>query len=90
MEDQKFAVNLLRLLGAQLAVQNGLTLAREMYGKSYFALGVGEKATVDQAVFQMTAANYQGITPEFLEGQQAKQPIGFPIQPVAPTPGSTP
>lgn len=90
MEDQKFALNLLRLVGAQLALQNGLTIAREMFGKSYFSLGVGERMAVDHAQFQMTAANYQMITPEFLEGQQAKQPMGFPIQPVPPTPDNTP
>lgn len=86
MDDAKFIINLLRLVGSQLALQNAMTLSREMFAKSYFSLGVGESATVDQAMFQMTAANYQSITPEFLEGQQGKQPMGFPIQFAPPTP----
>jgi hypothetical protein len=75
MED--FDRNLLRMIAAELLLLNGMTLAREMYGKSYFALGIGEKIAVDQTVLNMLSGNYQMITPEFLAGQEAKQPMGF-------------
>jgi hypothetical protein len=75
--DERFATNLLRLLGAQLALQNAMSLAREMFGRAYFSLGVGERAVVDQAILDHLRGYYQAITPEFLEGQQTKQPIGF-------------
>jgi hypothetical protein len=88
--DERYAINLLRLIGAQIAVQNSLALSREMFGKSSFALGQVEKVSVDQAIFGLTQANYQTITPEFLAEQQTRQPIGFPIQPSSPTPGSIP
>ena len=90
IQDEKFAVNLLRVLSAQLALRNSLAIAREMFGKSYLSLGHGGKIAVDQAVFGYTAANYQALTPEFLADQQARQPMGIPIQQLAPTPGSSP
>jgi hypothetical protein len=90
MPDIQDAVSLLRVLSAQLALQNSLAVARELFGKSYLSLGHGEKIAVDQAVFGYTAGNYQALTPEFLADQQARQPIGFPIQQPAPTPGSSP
>src|SRR6266478_10162783 len=64
MED--FDRNLLRMITAELLLLNGMTLAREMYGKSNFALGIGEKIAVDQTVLNMLSGNYQMITPEFL------------------------
>jgi hypothetical protein len=77
MAEEKFSDNLMRAMVAQLHFLNGMTAAREMYGKSYFSLGVGEKAAVDQAVFGMVAANYQSLTPESLLSQPTQQPMGF-------------
>jgi hypothetical protein len=77
MADKTFDQNLLRMIAATQYLNAGLTVAREMFGKSYFSLGVSEKVAVDQAVFQMVAANYQMINPEWLAGQQAQQPVGF-------------
>lgn len=54
-----------------------LTVAREMFGKSYFALGVQERSIVDTNVFQMVSANYQAITPQSLASQPAPAPAGF-------------
>jgi hypothetical protein len=82
----EFSENLLRAIAAELHLLTGMTAAREMYGKSYFSLGVGEKAAVDQAVIQMIAGNYQMITAEFLAAQRAPQPMGFPIQPASSKP----
>jgi len=59
-----------------------------MFGKSYFSLGLPEKNAVDQAVVGAILGNMQLITPEFLEGQQGQQPIGFPTQPPTPTKGN--
>lgn len=44
-----------------------------MYGKSYYALGVGEKATVDQAVNSQIFGNLATITPA-LFAQQTPAP----------------
>jgi hypothetical protein len=79
MAEENFTVNLLRLVAAQLWVSLGLQTAREMYGKSYFSLGAGEKAVVDQAVNTMTAGNYQLLTPAYLAAQNPKAPMGFQV-----------
>ncbi len=77
MAEENFSNNLMRALVAELHVLNGMTAAREMFGKSYFSLGLAERGVVDQAVIGMVGGNYQVITPEFLAGQQAQQPMGF-------------
>jgi hypothetical protein len=78
MADENFTVNLIRMLAAELHFQNVLSASREMFGKGYFALGIAEKAAVDQAVLNMVGSNYRDITPEFL-GQAERQPVGFGI-----------
>jgi hypothetical protein len=85
--DEKFAINLLRMSAACAYFEAGLAAAREMFGKSYFALGAQEKTVVDQTVFGHVQTNYISITPEMLEGQQGRQPMGFPIQGPSPTAG---
>jgi hypothetical protein len=77
MTDEKFETNLLRVVAAELYFSLGLQAAHEMYGKSYFALGVGEKAAVDQTVLAAVGGNYRAMTPEFLRGQASKPPVGF-------------
>ena len=79
MAEEKFSDNLMRAMVAQLHLLNGMTAAREMYGKSYFSLGIGEKAAVDQTVVGMVAGNYQSLTPESLASQTAQQPVGFRV-----------
>ena len=78
MED-KFETNVLRLISAELYLSLGLQAAREMFGKSFFSLGAGEQAAVNQAVFAGVSGNYQAMTPEFLKGQTAKPPVGFQV-----------
>jgi hypothetical protein len=46
--DELFSENLLRAIAAELHLLNGMTAAREMFGKSYFSLGAGEQAAVNQ------------------------------------------
>lgn len=79
MTNEIFATNLMKMLAAELHFQSTLLVAREMYGRGYFALGVGERAVVDQTVFGHVASNYTAITPEFLAGQASTQPMGFGI-----------
>ena len=60
---EDFQLNILKLICAELYFLAGLTASREMYGKSYYALGVGEKAAVDQAVNSQIFGNLATITP---------------------------
>jgi hypothetical protein len=57
MAEEKFSDNLMRVIAAELHLLIGMTAAREMFGKSYFSLGLSEKTAVDQTVFGMIAAN---------------------------------
>ena len=87
MADERFEENLVRVAGACLYHISHLLTAREMFGKGYYSLGLGEKTTVDQTVLQSVAAYYSQITPEVLKSQaQAKQP-GFqsPLTPEVPS-----
>jgi hypothetical protein len=84
MADDNYSDNLLRLLTAQASLLTGMVASREMFGKGYFALGVAEKAAVDQAVLAMVLANYQTLTPEFLARPKSPQQAGFGIPGAAP------
>jgi hypothetical protein len=66
-----------------------MTAAREMFGKSYFSLGLSEKFAVDQAVLGMVAANYQSLTAESLAAQKTQQPAGFGFPTAPPKPEKT-
>lgn len=77
MPEEKFETNLLRMIAAELYSSFSLEVSRAMFGKEYFALGVGERATVDQAVFAQVTANYQAITPDLLKTNPAGNPVGF-------------
>jgi hypothetical protein len=79
MAEENFSDNLLRAITAHLHLLAGLNVAREMFSKSYFSLGVSEKATVDQMVWSMVASNYQGLTPETLGSQKTQEPMGFRV-----------
>jgi hypothetical protein len=89
MAEEKFSDNLMRAIVAELHFLNGMTAAREMFGKSYFSLGFGEKVAVDQAVFAQMVGNYQAITPTFLAGQQPQQQAGFGFPTSPPKPEKT-
>ena len=83
-----FTNNLIRLLASEMHFQSVLLASREMFGKSYYALGVHEKAVLEQSVVAQIGGNYTAITPAFLAGQQAPQSMGFPVQDAMPTMGS--
>jgi hypothetical protein len=84
MSNEQFGVNLLRAVVAQMHTLNLQTAAREMFGKSYFSLGIGDKMAVDQVVIAVVAANFAAVTPEWLAGPPPPQPVGFGIQPSEP------
>ncbi len=71
----EFQTNLLRLIASEFYLLASLRTSKEMFGKSYFTLGLGEKNTVDQTVLQMVGGNYQNMTPEML--QRVGESIGF-------------
>ncbi len=84
MASDDFVVNLSRVIAGTLYFSVSMQAAREMYGKSYFALGTQEKVSLDQAVFGSIAANYQAITPESLRLQTSTQPAGFHVESAKP------
>src|SRR5215467_4179485 len=69
MADEDFLTNITRMIAAELFAMLNLQIAREMFGKSYFSLGAGEKTVVDQHAFALLSANYQSVTPENLKKQ---------------------
>jgi hypothetical protein len=76
MHDDKFETNLAKLMTATLYTLVSMNAARDLLGKSYFSLGVNEKAVVDQAVLGLVGANFQQLTPETLQAQ-ALRSVGF-------------
>jgi hypothetical protein len=86
MADESFTVNLMRAIVAEMHVLNLQTASREMFGRAYFSLGIGDKMAVDQVVLALISGNYTGVTPEWLAGPQpSQQPAGFGI-PTGPPP----
>jgi hypothetical protein len=76
-KDKDFDSKVLKLVAAELYFLAGMTAAREMYAKSYFSLGAGEKQSVDSAVWSQIYGNFQLITPQLL-GEQTEAPkVGF-------------
>ena len=63
MAEEIFSENLMRMVAAELHLLNTMTVSREMYGRGYFSLGVGERASVDQTAVNTIAAPYRDITP---------------------------
>jgi hypothetical protein len=87
MADETFAVNLMRAIVAELHVLNLQNASREMFGRGYFSLGIGDKMAVDQVVLALVSGNYTAVTPEWLAGPQpSQQPAGFGIPTPTPKP----
>ena len=81
---ESFDTNLLRLIAAHLASVVAMTVAREMFGKGYFALGVQERAIVDANTFQLTASHYQQLTADKLANPTGPPVAGFQGPPAPP------
>jgi hypothetical protein len=97
----EFQANLLRFVAGGVYFSLGLQASREMFGKSYFSLGLSEKQAVDNAVLGAVQGNAQALTPEMLyqsvvvaqpaqnQPQQNPKPVvGFQVQPGLPKTGS--
>jgi ribosomal protein L14E/L6E/L27E len=84
MADESFDTNLAKLLAAELYFLLAMTASRELYGKSYFALGVAEKTAIDQLLLGSVAANFQALTPETLMAQVSQPKAGFQAQVATP------
>lgn len=78
---EDFLTNVARLIAGTLYFSVSMQAAREMYGKSYFSLGVAERAVLDQAVLATVASNYQNVTVEMLASQATTKVAGFQTQP---------
>jgi hypothetical protein len=74
---EDFLTNVARMIAGTLYFSARMQAAREMYGKSYFALGVAEQASLDQLVFAQVFANYEGVTAENLAKTQTQPVAGF-------------
>lgn len=76
MAQESCEVDLMRLLVAEIWFGISMKAARELYGRSYFSLGVMEKFALDQTVASMVATNYWAISPHF-PTTQYRQAAGF-------------
>ena len=76
MGQQNFEVDLLRLLVAEIWFAISMKAARELYGRSYFALGVGERVALDHVMAMMVGATYSDVTPTLFR-PQPKRVTGF-------------
>lgn len=75
-KDEQFTQNITKLIAAELYFVATLYASHEMYGKSYFSLGVSEKQAIDQTVWSQIFGNFQQLTPELL-GAQSQAKTGF-------------
>ena len=88
MADAQFGEDLQRIIVAQIFFLLAMNASREMYGKAYFSLGLGEKTAVDQAVWANIQANYQNVTPQMVKNLGPVQlPQAQPVQAQAKTVG---
>lgn len=81
-EDAKFSLNLLRLLTAETGLAVAMQASRDLYGKSLFALGLPERAALEQLVFQEISQIYTRL-PNNLKDETIGAPIGFQAPPKA-------
>jgi hypothetical protein len=77
---EDFTTNMMRMLCGTLYFSASMQASREMYGRSYFSLGVGERAALDQVVLASVAANFQNVTPEKLASHSTAKPAGFQFE----------
>jgi hypothetical protein len=77
---EDFTTNMLRMICGTLYFSTSMQASHEMYGRSYFSLGAGERTALDQVVLASVAANFQNVTAEKLASQSTAKPAGFQIQ----------
>ena len=71
-----YLINITRLTSDSVFFLCGMIASREMYAKSYFALGAAEKQALDQMVLSSILGNFQSLTPEWF-GSQTQAQTGF-------------
>jgi hypothetical protein len=76
MGQQNFEVDLLRLLVSELWFAISMKAARELFGRSYFALGYGERVALDHIMAATVGATYLEITPALLR-PELRRVTGF-------------
>jgi hypothetical protein len=69
-------IDLIRLLIAEIWLGISMKAARELYGRSYFSLGVMEKFALDQSLATIVAGHYCALTPQFAKSRP-RQVAGF-------------
>ncbi len=69
-------VDLLRLLVAEIWFALSMKASRELYGRSYFSLGMGERFALDNTVASMVGANYFALMPG-MQKTEPKRIAGF-------------
>lgn len=77
MAEEIFSDNLLRMIVAEMHVSNCAAAARDLFQRSYYALGQTERAIVDKTILDMVAGNFQVLTADFLASQKQQNPVGF-------------
>jgi len=80
MGHQNLEVDLLRLLVAEVWLAISMKASHELYGRSYFSLGVGERVALDHMLAAMVGATYSDITPALLR-PQPRRIAGFRADP---------
>jgi hypothetical protein len=65
------------MIAAELWLSNRLQVSRDLFGRGYLSLSQSEKTMVEQTVFGVLGADYNLITPEWLQAQRTQQPVGF-------------
>lgn len=77
-----FELSVQKLIAASAYSSFVLQVARELFGQSYFALGVEARAAVDQAALRMVMPNVAGITPALFVNPTPSNPAGFQTPPL--------
>jgi hypothetical protein len=70
-------IDLMHLLIAEIWCGISMKAARELYGRSYFSLGMGEKFALDQMLASMVATNYCALTPRLTSPPPPRSAAGF-------------
>lgn len=81
MPEEDFQSNLLKMIAASAYSGFCLAASRELFGKSYYALGLVEKEACDRTALGQVLTNYREITPALLSNapqQEAQKQRNLP------------
>jgi hypothetical protein len=80
MAHESCEIDLMRLLIAEIWFGLSMKAARELYGRSYFSLGMMEKFALDQTMASMVGSHYCALGPHFPQPHPPRQIVGFQPQ----------